>query len=42
MRPFDLTFAVGHQWVNDNNNGTVGGVGGGDGTYGSVSFSMAF
>jgi hypothetical protein len=42
FRPFDLTFSVGHQWVNDNNNGTVGGVAGGDGTYGAVSFSMVF
>ncbi len=42
FRPFDLTFSVGHQWVNDNNNGTVSGVAGGDGTYGAVSFSMVF
>ena len=42
FRPFDLTFSVGHQWVNDSNNGTVGGVGGGDGTYGSVAFSVVF
>ena len=45
MRPFDLTFSVGHQWVNDSNNngnGNNGGIGGSDGTYGAISFSMVF
>jgi hypothetical protein len=42
LRPFDLTFSVGHQWVNDNNNGTVAGVGGSDGTYGSITFVTVF
>jgi Cellulose biosynthesis protein BcsS len=42
LRPFDLTFSVGHQWVNDNNNGTVGGVAGGEGTYGAITFVTLF
>ena len=42
MRPFDLTISAGHQFVNDDNSGTIGGSGGGEGTYGAISFSMVF
>jgi hypothetical protein len=41
-RPFDLTFSLGHQFVNDDNNGTFGGFGGGEGFYGAIAFSMVF
>jgi Cellulose biosynthesis protein BcsS len=39
MRPFDLTFSVGHQFADDNNSGSSGGS---DGTYGAIAFSMVF
>jgi hypothetical protein len=42
FRPFDITVSAGHQFVNDNNGTTVGGAGGGEGTYGAITFSMAF
>jgi hypothetical protein len=42
-RPFDLTFSVGNQWVNDDNGGGLdGGFGGGDGVYGAIAFSTLF
>jgi hypothetical protein len=43
-RPFDLTFSLGHQFVNDDNGGggIVGGFGGGEGLYGTIAFSMVF
>jgi hypothetical protein len=43
LRPFDLTFSVGHQWVDDNtSSGTPSGVGGSDGTYGAITFVTVF
>jgi hypothetical protein len=41
MRPFDITVSAGHQFVSGDN-GTVGGSGGGEGTYGAIAFSTTF
>jgi hypothetical protein len=42
LPPFDLTVSAGHQFVGGNTTTTVGGSGGGEGTYGAISFSTAF
>jgi hypothetical protein len=42
MRPFDLTLSAGHQFSDDDSTTGGGGSGGGEGTYGSISFSMVF
>src|SRR5262245_59539074 len=42
LPPFDLTVSAGHQFVDGNTSTAVGGSGGGEGTYGAVSFSVVF
>lgn len=41
-RKLDITLSGGHQFVGDENGSTVGGIGGGAGTYGSLVFSTTF
>jgi len=43
-RPVEVTLSAGHQFVsgNDNANNGNGGIGGGEGTYGLLNFSMTF
>jgi hypothetical protein len=41
-RPIEVTLSAGHQFVSDTKSGTTGGIGGSEGTYGSVVFSLTF
>jgi hypothetical protein len=44
-RPLEITLSGGHQFVRNSNNGDPSdgvSIGGGEGTYGTVAFSMAF
>jgi hypothetical protein len=40
--PLEVTLAAGHQFANDSKSGSTTSTGGGEGTYGSVVFSMPF
>jgi hypothetical protein len=40
--PVEVTLSAGHQFVSGSNGEAVGGSGGGEGTYGSISFSFLF
>jgi len=44
FRPVEVTLSAGHQFVSgsNNNNGGTGGIGGGEGTYGLVAWSVTF
>lgn len=42
FRPFDITVSAGHQFNDNASTGFGGGSGGGEGTYGAISFSMVF
>ncbi|HEU0160238.1 MAG TPA: cellulose biosynthesis protein BcsS, partial [Hyphomicrobiaceae bacterium] len=43
FRPIEVTLSAGHQFVSgNNNNGATGGIGGSEGTYGLINWSVTF